>query len=114
MDSSDSIRFLSQKKFSRGAVGGAANDATVVFDRYELQDILNVYGRMVAAGLWRDYAIGFARFTATFDIYRRASELPLYSVTKTPHLARRQGTYAILGMGGQVLKRGHDLKQVLR
>jgi hypothetical protein len=114
MDSSDSIQFLSQKKFSRGAAGTAANDAAIVFDRYELQHILNVYGRMVAAGLWRDYAIGFARVTATFDIYRRTSELPLYSITKTPHLARRQGAYAIFGMGGQVLKRGHDLKQVLK
>jgi hypothetical protein len=110
MDSSDSIRFLAEKKFSHRR----ANGATVAFDRYELQDILNVYGRMVAAGFWRDYAIGDSRHTATFDIYRRTSELPLYSITKTPHLARRQGAYAIMGLGGQILKRGHDLKQVLK
>jgi len=114
MDSSDSIQFLSRKKFSHGSVHGTANDAAVVFERAELQDILNVYGRMVVAGIWRDYAIGFSRVTATFDIYRRSSELPLYSITKTPHLARRQGAYAVFGMGGQVLKRGHDLKQVLK
>jgi len=110
MESSDSIQFPGQKNFSRVA----AKDARVAFDRYELQDILNVYGRMVAAGFWRDYAIGDSRLTATFEIFRRASELPLYSITKTPHLARRQGAYAILGMGGQILKRGHDLKQVLK
>lgn len=84
------------------------------FDRRELNAILNIYGRMVAAGEWRDYAIDWLRDAAVFSIFRRASEMPLYRIEKHPRLRAKQGAYAVVGSGGQVLKRGHDLKQVLR
>lgn len=86
----------------------------VTFNRAELGAILNVYGRMVAAGEWRDYALDFSRDSAVFSIYRRASEMPLYRVVKTPALARRQGAYAVIASAGQVLKRGQDLARVLK
>jgi hypothetical protein len=85
----------------------------VSFNRLELGAILNVYGRMVAAGEWRDYALDFSRDSAVFSIYRRASEMPLYRVVKTPALARKQGAYAVIASAGQVLKRGQDLARVL-
>lgn len=87
--------------------------ATVVFDRRELNAILNVYGRMVAAGEWRDYALDFGRETATFSVFRRASEVPLYRIEKTPKLARKQGAYSVVSATGLVLKRGHELVRVL-
>jgi len=92
----------------------AARPLDNFFDRHELDAILSVYGKMVALGEWRDYAIGGGRDTAVFCIYRRASEIPLYRIEKRPRLARRQGMYSIIGMTGQVLKRGHDLRQVMR
>jgi hypothetical protein len=92
----------------------AARPAGAFFDRRELDAILSVYGKMVALGEWRDYAIGSGRDTAVFWIYRRTSELPLYRIEKCPKGAWRQGMYAVLGMSGQILKRGHDLRQVLR
>ena len=85
----------------------------VTFNRDELRLILNLYGRMVADGEWRDYAIDFARDKATFAIYRRTSEMPLYRIVKDPSLARRQGAYAVVAPSGLVLKRGHDLSRVL-
>ncbi|GLK57381.1 hypothetical protein JOD31_003667 [Methylopila capsulata] len=85
----------------------------VSFDRRELQAILGLYGRMVAAGEWRDYAIDFLREQAVFSVFRRASEAPLYRIEKTPKLARRQGTYAVVTTTGLILKRGHDLARVL-
>jgi hypothetical protein len=85
----------------------------VTFTRAELGAILNIYGRMVAAGEWRDYALDFTRDNAVFSIYRRASEMPLYRVVKTPALARKQGAYAVIASAGQVLKRGQDLARVL-
>ncbi len=85
----------------------------VVFNRLELNDIFNVYGRRVAAGDWRDYAIDWGRETASFSIFRRASEVPIYRVIKAPKLARRQGAFAVISASGQILKRGHELKQVL-
>ncbi|MDZ4841494.1 MAG: DUF2794 domain-containing protein [Hyphomicrobium aestuarii] len=87
--------------------------AMVVFNRLELNDIFNVYGRRVAAGDWRDYAIDWGRETASFSIFRRASEVPIYRVIKAPKLARRQGAFAVISASGQILKRGHELKQVL-
>ncbi|MBL8588843.1 MAG: DUF2794 domain-containing protein [Methylobacteriaceae bacterium] len=87
--------------------------ATVCFDRRELQAILNLYGRKVAAGEWRDYAIDFTSDKAVFSIFRRAAEQPLYRVEKNPRLARRQGAYAVVAAGGVILKRGHDLARVL-
>ena len=86
----------------------------VFFDRRELDQILRVYGRMVAAGEWRDYAIAGLSEAAVFCIFRHTAETPLYRVEKRPALARRQGAWAILGQGGQVLRRGHELSQVLR
>lgn len=87
--------------------------ATVRFDRHELREILNLYGRMVAAGEWRDYAIDFTRQTAVFSVFRRASEMPLYRIVKDPSLARRQGAYSVLAPTGMILKRGHELARVL-
>jgi hypothetical protein len=86
---------------------------TVTFDRHELREILNLYGRKVADGEWRDYAIDFARDTATFSIFRRASEFPLYRVVKTPKLARKQGAFSVVTTTGLILKRGHDLRSVI-
>ncbi len=76
--------------------------------------ILHLYGRMVQAGEWRDYAIDGLRDQAIFSVFRRASEMPVYRIEKQPRLAARQGQYAVLGASGQVLKRGQDLPQVLR
>ena len=84
------------------------------FDRKELNIILNLYGSKVAAGEWRDYALDFGSETATFSIYRRTSEMPLYRIVKDMTLARRQGAYAVIAQGGLILRRGHDLAQVLR
>ena len=86
----------------------------VAFDLKELRTILNVYGSRVAEGEWRDYALDFGRDKATFSIFRRASEVPLYRIVKDPALARKQGLYAVIAQGGLILKRGHDLAHVLR
>lgn len=86
----------------------------VVFDRRELGMILRLYGQMVAAGEWRDYAMSFLREMAVFSVFRRAAEYPLYRIEKHPRLRNRQGMYALIGMDGQVLKRGQDLAAVLR
>lgn len=91
----------------------SASPPQVVFDRRELSAILNVYGRMVAAGEWRDYAMDFGRETATFAVFRRASEVPLYTIEKSPRLARKQGAYAVVNAAGLILKRGPDLARVL-
>ncbi len=87
--------------------------STVVFSRRELLAILDVYGRQVAAGEWRDYAIDHGRETATFSIFRRASEVPLYRIEKTPKLARKQGAYSVVSATGLILKRGNELDRVL-
>lgn len=84
------------------------------FDRRELQIIMNIYGRMVQAGEWRDYAIDTLPDRVVFAIFRRTSEMPVYRIEKQPRLANRQGQYAVLGAAGQVLKRGRELPQVLR
>lgn len=86
----------------------------VAFDRKELGLILGVYGTQVAEGEWRDYALDFGRDKAVFSIFRRSSEQPLYRVVKDPSLARKQGAYSVIAHGGLILKRGHDLAQVLR
>ena len=91
----------------------AASPPTVTFNRLELSQILNVYGRMVAAGDWRVYAIDHQRDAAVFSIFRRTSEMPLYRIVKTPRLARRQGAWSVVNTGGVVLKRGHELARVL-
>lgn len=86
----------------------------VAFTRGELARILSVYGYFVAAGDWRDYAIDCLTDAAVFSIFRRASELPLYRIEKRPALARKQGAWVVVSMTGAVLKRGHDLAQVLK
>lgn len=86
----------------------------VAFDRREMQTILSLYGRMVAAGEWRDYGISMLREVAVFSVFRRTAEHPLYRIEKRPRLRGRQGMYSVVGMDGQILKRGHDLKTVLR
>jgi hypothetical protein len=87
--------------------------SVVVFSRRELSAILDVYGRQVAAGEWRDYAIDHGRETAAFSIFRRASEVPLYRIEKTPKLARKQGAYSVVSATGLILKRGNELDRVL-
>lgn len=103
--------------------GGRANliplaaykqDGPVAFNRQEITKILEVYGRHVAGGEWRDYAIDHLRERAVFSIFRRTSEVPLYRIVKQPKLARRQGAYSVVAATGAVLKRGHDLANVLR
>ena len=86
----------------------------VVFDRTELGVILGIYGRFVAAGEWRDYGMSFLKDVAIFSVFRRAAEHPIYRIEKRPRLRGRQGMYSVIGMDGQILKRGHDLKTVLR
>lgn len=86
----------------------------VFFDRRELDRLLGLYGMRVAAGEWRDYAIDGLADAAVFSVFRRASEAPAYRIEKRPALARRQGQWAIIGHGGLILKRGHELEQVLR
>ena len=85
----------------------------VYFDRRELRAILNLYGRMVTEGEWRDYAIDFLRDRAIFSVFRRASEVPLYRIEKVPALARKQGAYSVVTQTGLILKRGPDLARVL-
>jgi hypothetical protein len=86
----------------------------VAFDRHELGAILGLYGRMVAAGEWRDYGISSLRDVAIFSVFRRTAEHPLYRIEKRPRMRSRQGMYAVIGMDGRILKRGADLKTVLR
>ncbi|NUB44672.1 DUF2794 domain-containing protein [Fertoebacter nigrum] len=86
----------------------------VSFDRRELGAILTLYGRMVACGEWRDYGISCLRDLAVFSVFRRTAENPLYRIEKRPRLRGKQGIYAVVGMDGQVLRRGHDLAAVLR
>lgn len=86
----------------------------IAFDRKELGVILGIYGAKVAEGEWRDYALDFGRDKAVFSIFRRSSEMPLYRIVKDPALARKQGIYSVIAQGGLILKRGHDLAQVLR
>jgi len=84
------------------------------FDRHELRQILNVYCTRVAAGEWRDYAIDTLKERAVFSIFRHSSETPLYRIEKHPKMARKQGLYWIINASGMILKRGHDLNQVLK
>jgi len=86
----------------------------VTFNRRELNRILDLYGRKVAAGEWRDYAIDFLKDRAVFSVFRRASEVPLYRIEKNPKLARRQGAYSVISSTGLIVRRGHELDRVLR
>ncbi|HVZ04905.1 DUF2794 domain-containing protein [Hyphomicrobium sp.] len=104
----------------RRAASSVASDSIVreparrtSFDRHELTAILDLYGRKVASGVWRDYAIDMLRDKAVFSVYRRASEYALYRIEKDLRLARKQGAYSVIAAGGLIMKRGHDLKRVL-
>lgn len=92
--------------------GGSA--ARVTFNRHELNSILGLYGRMVAAGEWRDYGIDFLKDRAVFSIFRRASEVPIYRIEKDPRLSRKQGAYSVITATGLIMRRGHELDRVLR
>ncbi|HYD88449.1 MAG TPA: DUF2794 domain-containing protein [Vitreimonas sp.] len=85
----------------------------VFFERLELDRLFRFYGRMVAAGEWRDYALDALPDRALFSVYRRTSEAPLYQIEKKPDDARKQGAYSVRAVDGRVLRRGHDLERVL-
>ena len=117
MSEAEPIEF-SPRSSSAGVNGSSAFThptiaTTVFFTRAELSAILDLYGRKVAAGEWRDYAIDFGRDKAVFCAFRHASEVPLYRIEKHPRLARRQGAYSVVAATGLILKRGHDLARVL-
>jgi hypothetical protein len=97
-----------------GSVSSVAPGNRVTFERRELDRILGLYGRMVAAGEWRDYAIDFLRDRAVFSVFRRSSEVPIYRIEKNPRLARRQGAYSVVSATGLIVRRGHELDRVLR
>jgi len=97
-----------------GEAGVGSVPGKVTFSRRELDRILGLYGRMVAAGEWRDYAIDFLRDRAVFSVFRRSSEVPLYRIEKNPRLARKQGAYSVISATGLIVKRGHELDNVLR
>ena len=88
--------------------------ARVTFDRRELTRLFGLYGRQVAAGEWRDYAIDFLKDRAVFSVFRRASEMPIYRIEKNPRLARRQGAYSVISATGLIVRRGPELERVLR
>jgi len=92
----------------------AAPANQVTFSRRELRRILDLYGRKVAAGEWRDYAIDFLKDRAVFSVFRRASEVPLYRIEKSPKLSRRQGAFSVISATGLIVRRGHELDPVLR
>ncbi len=96
------------------ALAASSRSAPISFNRQELNEILEVYGRKVADGEWRDYAIDHTRDRAVFSVFRRSSEVPLYRIVKQPRQARRQGAYSVVAPGGLILKRGSDLAHVLR
>ena len=101
----------------RGLRGGTAALSVpnmVTFDRHELNMMLRVYGRKVAEGEWRDYAIDHLDDRAVFSIFRRSSEVPMFRIEKVPSLARKQGQYRIVAATGAILKRGRDLATALR
>jgi Protein of unknown function (DUF2794) len=88
--------------------------ARVTFDRRELNRIFGLYGRKVAEGEWRDYAIDFLKDRAVFSVFRRSSEVPIYRIEKNPRLARRQSVYSVISATGLIVRRGHELDRVLR
>jgi hypothetical protein len=96
-----------------GGASAARLPAQVAFDRRELSTIMNIYGRFVSAGLWRDYAISMEREEASFSAFERAADRPDVRIIKNPSLSRKQGAYALMGRHGDILKRGHDLKSLL-
>jgi hypothetical protein len=90
-----------------------ASSPQIGFERSELKRIIDLYGRMVAAGMWKDYAVEFGSDHAAFWAFRRTAERPEYRIEKRPALRSRQGMWALIGEGGMVLRRGHELGPVL-
>ncbi|WJH42174.1 DUF2794 domain-containing protein [Aliirhizobium terrae] len=86
----------------------------VTFHRRELDAILWIYGRMVGEGEWKDYAIDHMKDKAVFSIFKRSGEMPLFTIEKNPKLAAKQGAYSVVNTNGMILKRGHELPQVLK
>ena len=93
---------------------GNQEQLPVTFHRRELDLILRVYGRMVGEGEWRDYAMDHLREKAVFSVFKRSGEMPLFRIEKNPKLAAKQGAYSVINTNGMILKRGHDLQQVLK
>jgi hypothetical protein len=105
---------MTHASLANAGVGAPSRiDPTIHFNRRELEEILRVYGRRVAAGDWRDYALDFGSEKAVFLVFRHTSEVPLYRIEKCPKLARRQGAYSVVAATGLIMKRGHDLARVL-
>ena len=100
--------------YGGGSVPSVAPGSQVTFERRELDRLLNLYGRMVAAGEWRDYAIDFLKDRAVFSVFRRSSEVPIYRIEKNPRLARKQGVYSVVSATGLIVRRGPELDRVLR
>ncbi|NNU15946.1 DUF2794 domain-containing protein [Parvularcula sp. ZS-1/3] len=98
----------------RETQGQARRAPTVHFDRRELDRLLQLYGFFVASGDWKDYAIDDLPDRAVFSVFRRAAEMPLYRIEKNPKLRGRQGQWSVVSMGGQILKRGQELENVLK
>jgi len=98
----------------RNSAASAGPLNQVTFNRRELNRILDLYGRMVAAGEWRDYAIDFLKDRAVFSVFRRTSEVPLYRIEKSPKLAQKQGAYSVISATGLIMRRGPELDRVLR
>jgi len=96
-----------------GEARASAPACEVTFSRRELDRIFNLYGRMVAAGEWRDYAIDFLKDRAVFSVFRRACEIPIYRIEKKPWLGRRQGAYSVISATGHIVRRGQELDRVL-
>lgn len=105
---------MSVDAFPPSPSAAAPRGGPVFFERAELNQILRLYGRMVAQGEWRDYAIDSDKDQAAFCVFRRTTEAPLYRIEKRPALARRQGQWAVIAPGNVVLRRGHELEQVLK
>ena len=104
----------SSQAYSSPGTTSTISASQVTFDRAELNRLFGLYGRKVAAGEWRDYAIDFLKDRAVFSVFRRASEMPLYRIEKSPRLARRQGTYSLISATGLIIRRGQELDRVLR
>jgi hypothetical protein len=96
-----------------GEFRAPAPASKVTFSRRELDRILRLYGRKVAAGEWRDYAIDFFRDRAVFSVFRHSSEVPIYRIEKNPRLERRQGAYSVISATGHIVRRGQELDGVL-
>jgi Protein of unknown function (DUF2794) len=107
-------RVKSSHAYPNPATPTPISASQVTFDRAELNRLFGLYGRKVAAGEWRDYAIDFLKDRAVFSVFRRASEMPLYRIEKNPRLARRQGTYSLISATGLIIRRGQELDRVLR